>query len=253
MNVKNTLIISFIFLATQCYSQDAWTVTHAVSTKIAMDSTTEVMADKNYENYLKPLKQRVDAKMNVVIGQAAETMKGRGPESLLSNFSADVYRQKATEYLGENVDIAIVNLGGLRTVVTAGNITVGKVFELMPFENELVIVWLKGDRLYELLQYFAGMGGEGVSGLRMDIEKGNATNITVGGKPLDMDKLYSITTNDYLAGGNDKMIQLAEYVKRVNTGIKVRDMLLDYIKGETSKGNKIQSKLDGRIAIVGSK
>ena len=253
MNVKNTLIISFISMSTLCYSQNTWVVTHAVSTKIAVDSTTEVTADKNYENYLKPLKQRVDAKMNVVIGQAAETMKGRGPESLLSNFSADVYRQKATEYLGSNVDIAIVNLGGLRTVVTAGDITVGKVFELMPFENELVIVWLKGDRLYELLQYFAGMGGEGVSGLCMEIEKGNATNITVGGQPLDMDKLYSITTNDYLAAGNDRMIQLAQYVKRVNTGIKVRDMLLDYIKGETQKGNKLQSKLDGRITIVGSK
>ena len=253
MNVKNTLILSFISLVTLCYSQNTWIVTHAVSTKIAVDSTTEVTADKNYENYLKPIKRRVDAKMNVVIGQAAETMKGRGPESLLSNFSADVYRQKATEYLGENVDIAIVNLGGLRTAVTAGDITVGKVFELMPFENELVIVWLKGDRLYELLQYFAGKGGEGVSGLRMGIDNGKAVNITVGGNELDMDKLYSITTNDYLAAGNDKMIQLAEYVKRVNTGIKVRDMLLDYIKGETSKGNKIQSKLDGRIAIVGSK
>ena len=50
MNVKNTLFISFIFLATQCYSQDTWIVTRAGSTKIAVDSTTEVTADKNYEN-----------------------------------------------------------------------------------------------------------------------------------------------------------------------------------------------------------
>jgi len=64
---------------------------------------------------------------------------------------------------------------------------------------------------------------------------------------LDTKKLYSIATNDYLAGGNDKMVQLAMYEKRVNTGIKIRDILLDYIKGETKKGNMIQSKLDGRI------
>jgi 2',3'-cyclic-nucleotide 2'-phosphodiesterase (5'-nucleotidase family) len=250
MNAKNILVLSFIALSSLSYSQKAWVITHAASTKIAVDSATEMKADKNYESYLLPLKQRVDAKMNVVIGQAAVTMKGHGPESLLSNLSADVSRQKATEYLGTNVDIAIVNLGGLRTVVPAGNITVGKVFELMPFENELVILWLKGDKLNELLQYFASMGGEGVSGLRMDIEHGAATNITIGGNPLDAEKLYTITTNDYLAGGNDKMVQLAEYVKRVNTGIKVRDMLLDYIKGETLKGNKIQSKLDGRITVI---
>ena len=252
MSVRNSFILFLFFLASASCSHKTWVVTQGTSEKIALDSTTEALADKNYESYLQPLKQRVGAKMDVVIGQAAETMKGHAPESLLSNFSADVYKQTATGFLGENVDIAIVNMGGLRTVVPAGNITVGKVFELMPFENELVIVWLKGDKLEDLLQYFASMGGEGVSGLRMTIDHGKATNITIGGKPLDRDKIYSITTNDYLAGGNDQMIQLAQHVKRVNTGIKVRDMLLDYIKTETGKGNKIQSKLDGRI-IVGSK
>jgi len=249
MSVKNNFIIFLFVLASVSCSHKTWVVTHATSIKIVLDSTTEATADKNYENYLQPLKQRVGTKMNVVIGQAAETMKGHAPESLLSNFSADVYKLTASEYLGEKVDIGIVNLGGLRTVVPAGNITVGKVFELMPFENELVILWLKGDKLDELLQYFASMGGEGVSGLRMVIDHGKAVNETVDGKPLDKDKLYTIATNDYLAGGNDKMIQLAQHIKRVNTGIKVRDMLLDYIKNETRKGNKIQSKLDGRITI----
>ena len=83
----------------------------------------------------------------------------------------------------------------------------------MPFENELVIVWLKGDKLLELLQFFAKVGGEGISGLRMEIQNGKAANISIGGKPLNTDKLYSIATNDYLAGGNDKMFQLAMYEK----------------------------------------
>ena len=249
MNIRTLLIIAVIAATTLSCSPKTWTVTHAVSTNIAIDSATEVQADKSYEAYLQPLKQRIDAQMNVVIGQAAETMKGHAPESLLSNFSADVYRQAASEFLGEKVDISVVNLGGLRTVVTAGDVTVGKVFELMPFDNELVIVWLKGDKLNELLQYFAGMGGQGVSGLRMEIDNRKAIHITVGGKPLDMEKLYSIATNDYLAEGNDQMIQLAQNEKRVNTGMRVRDMLLDYIKKETTKGNKIQSKLDGRIQV----
>jgi len=84
----------------------------------------------------------------------------------------------------------------------------------------------------------------------MEIKDGKAVNITIDGKPLDTTKVYSIATNDYLAGGNDKMVQLAQAEKRVNTGIKVRTMLLNYIKNETKKGNKIQSKLDGRIKIT---
>ena len=230
-------------------SHKTWTVTEASSIKIPIDSSTEKSANKAYEAYLRPIKQEVDAKMNIVIGQAAETMKGHGPESLLSNLNADIYRQAASTFLGQEIDISIVNLGGLRTVVTAGDITIGKVFELMPFENELVILWLKGDKLNELLQYFASIGGEGVSGLHMEIEHDKAINIKIGDKPLDKDKIYTIATNDYLAGGNDKMVQLAMHEKKQNTGIKIRNMLLNYIKNETQKGNKIQSKLDGRITI----
>ena len=248
MNFKKYFIISLFVLPLVSCSHKIWTITHATSTKIVIDSTTETLADKNYEMYLLPIKQRVDAQMDIVIGQAAVTMKGHAPESLLSNFSADVYRETASKFLGKEVDMAVVNLGGLRTVVPAGNITIGKVFELMPFENELVIVWLKGDKLNGLLQYFAGMGGQGVSGLHMDISSGKAINVLINGMPLETEKLYSISTNDYLAGGNDNMVQLAQNVKLVNTGIKVRDMLLDYIKKETKKGNMIQSKLDGRIS-----
>jgi len=251
MNFKKYLFVSLLVVPLFSCSHKTWTITHATSAKIVLDSTTEALADKEYETYLLPIKHRVDEKMNVVIGQAAVTMKGHAPESLLSNFSADVYRETASKFLGEEVDIAVVNMGGLRTVVPAGNITIGKVFELMPFENELVIVWLKGDKLNDLLQYFAGMGGEGVSGLHMEISNGKAVDILVHGQPIDFDKLYSISTNDYLAGGNDKMVQLAQNVKLVNTGIKIRDMLLDYIKNETKKGNKIQSKLDGRILVRG--
>jgi len=249
MNIKKIVLFGLIAISFTSCTPKIWTITRATSSKIAIDSSTDKLADKNYENYLQPFKQRIDTQMNVVIGQAAETMKGNAPESLLSNFNADVYRQVASDFSGQKVDIGVVNLGGLRTVIPAGNITIRKVFELMPFENELVILWLKGDKLNDLLQFFASIGGEGVSGLRMEISNGKAVNISIDGKPLDPEKLYSIATNDYLAGGNDKMIQLGQYEKRLNTGLKIRSVLLDYIKNETRKGNQIQSKLDGRISI----
>ena len=249
MKFNNVLIAAVFTLSVFSCSPKTWTITRATSTKIAIDSTTDQLANTKYSSYLLPIKQKIDAQMNVVIGQAAVTMKGYGPESLLSNFSADVYRETASKFSGDSVDMSVVNLGGLRTAIPAGNITVGKVFELMPFENELVILWLKGDKLIDLIQFFAKVGGEGVSGLRMHIVNGKAVDVTVGGKPVDPEKLYSIATNDYLAGGNDNMVQLAQYVKRTNTGLKIRTVLIDYIKNETKKGNKIQAKLDGRIAF----
>jgi 2',3'-cyclic-nucleotide 2'-phosphodiesterase (5'-nucleotidase family) len=247
MKFKKLLFACLIVTANISCSHKIFKITQATSTRIAIDSTTEAIADKNYEAYLLPTKQKIDAEMNEVIGQATESMRARKPESLLSNFSADVYRQAASDYLKEKVDLSVVNLGGLRTEVPAGNITVRKVFELMPFENELVILWLKGDKLSDLLNGFASIGGQGVSGLHMEISNGKAVNVTINGKPLDTNKLYTIATNDYLAVGNDNMLPLAMNEKRLNTGLKIRNVLMDYIKSETKKGNKIQSKLDGRI------
>jgi 2',3'-cyclic-nucleotide 2'-phosphodiesterase (5'-nucleotidase family) len=91
------------------------------------------------------------------------------------------------------------------------------------------------------------MGGEGVSGLRFKIDTKKAVEIQIGGQPLDTNKIYSIATNDYLAGGNDKMAALALHEKRINTGIKVRNMLIDFIKAQTAKGKEIRAELDGRI------
>lgn len=249
MNFRNILILPVIIFTALSCSPKTWQVTQATSTRIPIDSTMEMSADKSYEAWLQPIKQKIDAQMNVVIGQAAETMKGHKPESLLSNFNADVYRERASMFLGETVDMSVVNLGGLRTVIPAGNITVGKMFELMPFENELVILWIRGDKIMGLLQYFARAGGEGESGVRMTIRNKTAEDITIGGNPIELTKLYSIATNDYLAGGNDNMIQLGQYEKRTNTGLKIRSVLIDYIKSETKKGNKVEAKLDGRITV----
>ena len=227
----------------------SWKITQMSSVKIPIDSTTEQFADKSYTAYLQPFKEEVDAKMNKVIGTSVETMRGHAPESLLSNFSSDVYLLAAKDAIGQPVDISVVNMGSLRTQIPAGNILVRHVFELMPFENELVVLWVKGDKLYQLFQFFAKVGGEGVGGMSMEIVNGKAENIQIGNKPLDMSKLYSVATNDFLAGGNDKMYQLAEYEKRINTGIKIRTLLLDYITNQTAQGKTIQSKLDGRIKI----
>ena len=250
MTLKKFILIATLPIFLISCSSKTWTIIHASSVKIPIDNTTDAVADLNYKAHLQPLKQQLGVKMNVVIGQATETMKGHAPESLLSNFSADVYRQAGSDFLGQTVDISIVNLGGLRTVIPEGNITVGKVFELMPFENELVILWLKGDKLQDLIQFFARVGGEGVSGIRMEISNGKAVNVSVNGNAINPEKVYSIATSDYLAGGNDKMVQLAQYVKRQNTGIKLRDILLTYIKHETDRGNKIQATLDGRTKVV---
>ena len=231
-------------------SSTRWAITSAEGSRIPLDVSTEAIADEKMEAMIQPYKDLLDAEMNEVIGYAPQAMRAHGPESLLSNFSADVYRLTASKLLNRPVDIAIVNRGGLRTQISAGNVTVGKVFELMPFENELVVLWLKGSDLEALLHFFASVNGEGVSGLRMGISNGKAVNITIGGEELRPDKLYSIATNDYLAEGNDGMKQLKLAEKKESTGVKVRDMLMSHIRSLTAAGENVSSALDGRVTVI---
>jgi 2',3'-cyclic-nucleotide 2'-phosphodiesterase (5'-nucleotidase family) len=243
---KIFFILPILLFFLSC-SSPKWVLTEMKGSKIALDASTEAIADENFKSFLSPYKQQLDAKMDQVIGYVEQDMRAHKPESLLSNWSADVYLKRAAASLGEPVDVAIVNLGGLRTQIPKGNFTVRKVFELMPFENELVILWLKGSDLNDLLQYFASIGGQGVGGLTMEIRNGKAATIRIGGKALEMEKRYTIATNDYLAEGNDYMTALTKHVKRVNTGILIRDMLRDFVVAETAAGRNINAKLEGRI------
>lgn len=249
MKLKEFLCASLLLVLFASCVEQQLVIAEVNGKKIPLDKETEQLADSSFKVFLAPYKAQLDVKMNEVIGVASQNMTVSAPESLLSNFSADVYRLMAAEYLKSPVDIGIVNIKGLRTSIPAGEIRVSRIFELMPFENELVLVWLKGSELLELLQFFASIGGEGVSGMKMLINNGMATDVLIGGKGLEPEKIYIIATNDYLAEGNDGMKQLTRNIKRVDTGVKIRDMLIDFIRQETAKGNEIASKLDGRITI----
>ncbi|MDR0811642.1 MAG: 5'-nucleotidase C-terminal domain-containing protein [Paludibacter sp.] len=232
--------------------QSKMAVTHSSSSLIPVTNAADANADTQYAAYLQPIKDKIDKEMNIVIGYAPEALTaGKSTlENPLSNYCTDVYRKASSEYLKQPIDIAIANYGGFRSSIPAGDVTVGTVFQLLPFENELVILWLRGDKLDELLQFFASTGGESELGVTFVISNKQAVDIKVNGESLDKNRLYRIATNDYCAGGNDKMFALAEYEKRINTGIKLRNMLIDYIKKETANGNQVHAELDGRIRFA---
>ena len=243
------LILFLLVLAVSCQKQK-WEIVEFSTTKIAIDSTTNAGANQDFIAFLQPFKEELALKMSAVIGQSAQAMRASRPESLLSNFSADMLRSEAESRLNIPIDIGIMNMGGLRTEIPQGDITVGNIYELMPFENELVVLWLRGDKLGGLLNSIASVRGEGVSGVRMGIENGEALNPTINGEPLDLERIYVIATSDFLAEGNDRMAQLAEYEKIQIVGITIRKLFMEHIKNETAKGNKINSQLDGRIYIL---
>lgn len=218
----------------------------AVYTQLQVDSTTADAAD--YVQFYTPYKKQLEAEMNRVVGRAAIslTKPSNEPETRLGNFFADVLLAQARKQIPD-AEFAFGTKGGLRIELHQGPITVGNLFELMPFENEIVVLELAGENVLDLAQFIATTGGQPVSGIRMEIVDGKATNIRIGGKPIDANRTYKLVTYDYLANGGDHALGLADPVNRTNLGIKVREALITYVSNEAEAGNDINVQLDGRI------
>jgi len=197
-------------------------------------------------------KTKLDKEMNVVIGESLQDMPFERPESFLTNLTSDVMYQLNTKYSdGARIDLALMNVNGHRASLPKGNITVGDIYEIYSFDNELVVVKLKGSDLTKVFNSYAIMGGAGVSSnVKLIISKdGKLIDAIVGGSLVDDDRIYTIVTLDYLAEGNDGMEALKNALSTEKTGIILRDYMMDYVKRQTEEGKAVSSKLDGRITI----
>lgn len=217
---------------------------YAVSAKY--DSLTNPKTVQLIDKY----KQQMSAQMNEVIGVAPAELKGGIPESPLLNLTADVLHEAGSKFTPTRVDVGLMNDGGLRNTIRSGNVTVGNIFEVYPFDNQLVVLTVKGKDLRDLFTYIAKIGGAGVSGVTLRIGNGTIAELYIGAATLVDERTYTVATIDYLADGNDGMTALKKAIDRKYTGLLIRDVMMDYIRSATKAGKKITADLDGRISIL---
>ena len=216
---------------------------------LLVDSTYNTVQDTQYLQSLAPIKADLEAQLGAPIGYAPEEMRVYQPECPMLNWASDALLAIAQDLYPEPVDVAVVNIGGMRCDWAAGDITVRNVFELMPFDNMLVVLTLKGSDLQQLGKIFAYSGGQGVAGMRVkaigDRVMQQDALVTINGKPIEMDKTYTVATSDYLSQGNDGMLPLKNHIQCWNSEEKIRDLYIEYIK----QVKVVQAKVDGRMDI----
>lgn len=207
----------------------------------------QVGADSAIIRYYRPFKEKMQAEMDRVVGQTEEALtKPSDPETLMGNFFADAMLKEGLKK-DPSIQFTLATKGGLRTTFPKGNITVSHVFELMPFENEMVVLKLSGQNVQQVIDFIARKGGEPVAGIRMKIRDNKAYDVTIGGQPFDINKTYNLLTYDYLADGGDELECLRNPLERREISQKVRDALFENISDLTRQGKKITAQLDGRI------
>jgi 2',3'-cyclic-nucleotide 2'-phosphodiesterase (5'-nucleotidase family) len=237
------LLICAVFISTSCntiYKAQALQYkTYRISPTQKPDSGTALL--------IKPYGGRVNETMNTVVGIADISLDKTQPESTLGNFMADAFLEMAKQKYNTAVDVAFVNFGGMRlTQLPAGAITTGKIFELMPFDNLLLLQKIKGDVLQQVFDLMAGRGGWPLAGATMQIKDKKAVDVTVGGKPLNPAATYTIANSDFIANGGDNADMLRP-IPQITNGYLMRDALFDYIKWMKAKGKNISAKIENRV------
>jgi len=197
---------------------------------------------------IRPYKDSVERGMSQVIGVADKDLERKQPEGTLNNFVVDAMYVMAKEKYGVPVDMAVVNFGGIRiNQLAAGPVTRGKVFEIMPFDNLLILQQIKGNVLQQFLDLTAAYGGWPVAGVSMQIQNKQAVNVKIGGRPLDPNRTYTIANSDYIANGGDKAEMLKGIPQQTN-GYLMRDAIFDYIKLLQLQGKNISANEDNRVS-----
>ncbi len=227
-------------------------VQYAVSDRTTQqyEINAEVPADPKIEEYFQPYKEKFEAEMTRVIGRSTTrlTKPGSQAETLLGNFFTDALMHEGKK-MDPNIDFCLATKGGLRVELPEGPWTLGNIFELMPFENALTILEVSGEQAEQIAQFIANSNGQPVSGMRLVIKNGKATNITIGGKPLQRNKTYKLLTYDYLANGGDNSRGLDNPISRKDYTLKVREALIQHISELNESNQPINVKLDGRVSI----
>lgn len=209
--------------------------------------TENLPPDTAVQQLLEPYRSQVNKTMNDVVGRAPVSLDKNQPECTLGNFMVDAFYTMAAEKYNTKIDAAFLNYGGMRlTQLPAGDVTTGKIFELMPFDNLLILQKLKGSVLQQLLDLTAVKGGWPVAGLTMQIKDKKAVNVMIGGKPLDPDAVYTTVNSDFMANGGDNADMLRK-VPQITNGYLMRDAIFDYIKKLKSEGKEISAVIENRV------
>lgn len=205
--------------------------------------------DKKIMEAMEPYLEKADKVLSQPVGKALVKLEGdrklvRSQETNLANLVTDCMRAKT------GADIAFQNAGGIRAEIAPGIVTYRDILNVQPFGNTLVIMFLTGKQLMDVLNYAATIKpGHGaflqVSGLKWTNNKGRPEKVMIGNVPLEVNKSYKVVTNSFMAAGGDGY-SMFKKTHQVDTGFVDADSLREYI----AKAGEVNPKIEGRLTWI---
>lgn len=190
------------------------------------------------------------ARVKDVIGYSTRAMTVSYPESALSDWFVDILMARTEKLSGKKVDIGVANFGGIRIDMPEGDIILDDMLSMFPFKNQLVYVEHTGKQIRTILEDMAADRFQVLGGVRVVAENGKLVEATIGGEPIDDDKVYGMATISFLLSGGDGLtLDRNALSVTVFENEDIIDAVLEYVHGETAAGRPIEYEADGRVVV----
>lgn len=225
-NPVKYLLLFIVLFGQACNS---WNLQSIEPTYYKIDS---LGVDSSIQAIVLPYKQHIDSVMGEKLTDLPLDLIKEKPNGNLGIWMADACRTNAARKLNKPIDIALLNQGGIRRpYLKKGPVSLGMMYELMPFDNLMVVLTVKGSLLKDILDIAEKRGGEPLSGAVVSVKAG-VSQISIDGADLDLEKEYTVVTNDYMYNGGDGYAVLQKGSKPEYLGL-IRDALIEEISLST--------------------
>ena len=237
LKIKHFVIFTTLLIVGSC-KKEAKHLTELTGKQIAIDSSYTLV--DSIQDFITPYHDRIEQVLDSTIAYAPYAISKTDGKfnTTAGNLMADIVMSETNPIFqkrtGNTIDFVLLNHGGIRAVISKGNVTARTAYE----------VELKAESLLKMVEYLIkAKRAHPVSGIQLILNKNNTVNtFTIGGKPIDMNGTYFVATSDYLVTGGDNMAFFKDAISKTETDYKIRNAMIDFF----SKVDTLSPKVDLR-------
>ena len=248
LKIKHFVVFITINFCLSCKT-DPKTLTEIKGKQILVDSS--FIAVDSIETYVMPYRNRINKVLDSALTYAPKmiTKEDGRYNTTAGNLLADIILSEANPIFksrtGKEIDFVLLNHGGIRSIISKGKVTARNAYEVMPFDNTIVVVELSGKSIIDMVSYLImDSRPHPISGLQIVLDENDElSSLRIQGKPFDKNKTYNIATSNYLVTGGDRMHFFKDALQLTNTDYFIRNAMIDYFK----KMDTLSTEIDNRF------
>lgn len=248
LKIKHFVIYTTIGFCFSC-KNDSQPPSEIKGTQIIINSS--LASSDTIEAFVAPYRRRINEVLDSALTYAPKmitkeygkynTTAGNLLADIVLSMAGPIFKSRTTK----DIDFVFLNHGGIRSIISKGKVTARNAYEVMPFENSIVVAELNGASVMNMITYLIEeQKPHPISGIQIVLNKNNELHsLLIQGKPFDKNRTYQVATSNYLVTGGDRMYFFKKALRITETDYLIRNAIIDYFK----KTDTLLPKIDHRF------